>query len=59
MSTFLLTVAAIWTVAAITPGPNFFFVVRCALTCGWKTAMAAVAGVVTGHYAGAWPDGWE
>jgi threonine/homoserine/homoserine lactone efflux protein len=46
--TFLLSVAAIWGVAAVTPGPNFFFIVRCALTCSRQTAMSAVAGIVTG-----------
>jgi threonine/homoserine/homoserine lactone efflux protein len=45
---FLLTVAVIWAIAAITPGPNFFFIVRCALTGSRCTAMSAVAGVVTG-----------
>jgi protein-S-isoprenylcysteine O-methyltransferase Ste14 len=45
---FLLTVAAIWAIAAITPGPNFFFIVRCALTGSRRAAMSAVAGVVTG-----------
>lgn len=45
---FLLTVAVIWGIAAITPGPNFFFIVRCALTSSRRMAMSAVAGVVTG-----------
>jgi hypothetical protein len=42
---FLLTVAVIWGIAAITPGPNFFFIVRCALTSSRRMAMSAVAGV--------------
>jgi threonine/homoserine/homoserine lactone efflux protein len=48
MPDFLLTVAVIWGIAAITPGPNFFFIVRCALTRARRTAMSAVAGIVTG-----------
>lgn len=48
MPDFLLTVAVIWAIAAITPGPNFFFIVRCALTGSRRTAMAAASGVVTG-----------
>ncbi|QND53195.1 LysE family transporter [Phyllobacterium sp. 628] len=45
---FLLTVAAIWTIAALTPGPNFFMVVRCTLTGSRKIAVSAVAGTLTG-----------
>jgi threonine efflux protein len=45
---FVLTVAVIWGIAAVTPGPNFFFIVRCALTGTRRTALSAVAGVVTG-----------
>lgn len=38
---FLLSVAAIWTVAAITPGPDFFIVVKTALE-GLRSAAVAV-----------------
>ena len=48
MPHFLLTVAVIWGVAAVTPGPNFFFVIRCALTRSRPMALAAVLGIVTG-----------
>lgn len=45
---FLLTVALIWTVAAITPGPNFLVAVRCCLAGSRRIAFAAVAGTLTG-----------
>lgn len=45
---FLVTVATIWAVAAITPGPNFLVVVRCALTGSRAVAFGAVAGTLTG-----------
>ena len=45
---FLLTVAAIWAVAAVTPGPNFLVVVRCALSGSKAMAHGAVAGTLTG-----------
>ena len=45
---FLLTVAAIWTIAALTPGPNFFLIVRCTLTGSRKIAISAAAGTLTG-----------
>ncbi|MBJ3776668.1 LysE family translocator [Acuticoccus mangrovi] len=45
---FLLTVALIWFVAAVTPGPNFLVVVRCALSGTRAVALAAVAGTLTG-----------
>lgn len=50
MSTSLLSVAAIWGIAAVSPGQNFLFIVRCALTCSRQAAMSAVAGVVTGTF---------
>lgn len=45
---FLLTVAGIWAVAAMTPGPNFLVVVRCALSGDRSLAFASVAGTVAG-----------
>ncbi|WP_108659819.1 LysE family translocator [Acuticoccus kandeliae] len=47
---FLLTVALIWLVAAITPGPNFLVVVRCALTGSRPVAYAAVGGTLFGTF---------
>ena len=45
---FLFTVAAIWAVAAVTPGPNFLVAVRCALSGSKAAAYGAVAGTITG-----------
>lgn len=45
---FLVSVATIWAVAAITPGPNFFIVVRTALEGSRNAALAVIAGVVLG-----------
>ncbi len=45
---FLLTVALIWTVAAVTPGPNFLVAVRCAVGGSRRIATAAVAGTLVG-----------
>lgn len=47
---FLLSVAAIWAVAAITPGPNFFIVVRTALEGSRSAAVAVIAGVILGTF---------
>jgi threonine/homoserine/homoserine lactone efflux protein len=47
---FLLSVAAIWAVAAITPGPNFFIVVRTALEGSARAAIAVIVGVVLGTF---------
>jgi threonine/homoserine/homoserine lactone efflux protein len=47
---FLLSVAAIWAVAAITPGPNFFLVVRTALEGSARAAVAVIAGVILGTF---------
>jgi threonine/homoserine/homoserine lactone efflux protein len=46
--TFLLSVAAIWAVACITPGPNTLLVMRYALTAPRQVAVAAAAGTITG-----------
>jgi RhtB (resistance to homoserine/threonine) family protein len=45
---FLFSVAAIWAVAAITPGPNFFIVVRTALEGSTRAAVAVIGGVILG-----------
>ncbi len=47
---FLLSVAAIWAVAAITPGPNFFIVVRTALEGSRSAAVAVIVGVILGTF---------
>jgi threonine/homoserine/homoserine lactone efflux protein len=47
---FLLSVAAIWAVAAITPGPNFLIVVRTALEGSRGAAVAVIAGVILGTF---------
>lgn len=46
--TFLLSVAAIWAVACITPGPNTLLVMRYALTAPRQVAIVAAAGTITG-----------
>lgn len=45
---FLLTVAMIWAMAAITPGANFLVVVRCALTGSRPVIIAAILGTIAG-----------
>ena len=45
---FLPTVALIWTVAAVTPGPNFLVAVRCAVGGSRRVAFAAVGGTLVG-----------
>lgn len=47
---YLLTVALIWTVAAITPGPNFLAMTRYSLAGSRRTAFAAGAGTVIGTF---------
>jgi len=44
----LLMVAAIWTVAAITPGPNFLMTLRISATQSRATGLMAVAGIGVG-----------
>lgn len=46
----LLTVAVIWAVAVITPGPNFLMVLRTSATQSRASALFAVAGVGTGTF---------
>ncbi|MGE7370084.1 LysE family translocator [Neorhizobium sp. NPDC001467] len=45
---FLISVATIWAVACITPGPNTLLVIRYALTAPRKVAIVASCGTVTG-----------
>lgn len=44
----LLTVAAIWTMAALTPGPNFLMMVRISARYSRARGLIAVAGIGTG-----------
>ncbi|MGK9054686.1 LysE family transporter [Neorhizobium sp. CSC1952] len=46
--TFLLSVATIWAVACITPGPNTLLVMRYALTAPRRVAIVAACGTITG-----------
>lgn len=45
---FILTVAAIWTIAVVTPGPNFFLLVNLVLSGPSRVAAFGAAGMVTG-----------
>ncbi|MBW6423378.1 LysE family translocator [Rhizobium sp. XQZ8] len=45
---FLLSVAMIWGVACITPGPNTLLIMRYCLTAPRKVALVAAAGTITG-----------
>lgn len=45
---FILTVAAIWTIAVLSPGPNFFLLVKLGLSGPRRVAVFAAAGTVTG-----------
>ncbi|MCF3931950.1 LysE family translocator [Acuticoccus sp. M5D2P5] len=45
---FLVTVALIWTVAAVTPGPNVLVAIRCSINGSRRTAFASVAGTLCG-----------
>ncbi|THB76775.1 MAG: lysine transporter LysE [Desulfobulbaceae bacterium] len=46
--TIVYTVAAIWAVAAMTPGPNFFITVHTAIGSSRKNSLYIVLGIVTG-----------
>jgi threonine/homoserine/homoserine lactone efflux protein len=48
VATFLFSVAAIWAVACITPGPNTLLAMRYCLTAPRRVAIVAAAGTVTG-----------
>ncbi len=45
---FLLSVAMIWAVACVTPGPNTLLIMRYCLTAPRKVAIVAAAGTITG-----------
>ncbi|MGN7294611.1 LysE family translocator [Rhizobium sp. SAFR-030] len=47
---FLLSVATIWAVACITPGPNTLLVIRYCLTAPRKVAIVAAMGTITGTF---------
>lgn len=44
----LLSVAALWALAAISPGPNFLMAARVALTRSRRAGLSAVAGIALG-----------
>jgi threonine/homoserine/homoserine lactone efflux protein len=44
----LLSVAALWALAAISPGPNFLMTVRVALTRSRHAGLSAIAGIALG-----------
>ncbi len=46
----LLSVALIWTIAAVTPGPNFFIIVHTAVKETRRLSLYTVAGIVTGTF---------
>ncbi len=47
---FLLSVATIWAVACITPGPNTLLVMRYALTAPRRVPILAAMGTITGTF---------
>lgn len=47
---FFLSVAAIWAIACITPGPSTLLAIRYCLTSPRKVAIAAAAGTITGTF---------
>lgn len=46
----LITVAAIWGLAAVTPGPNFFITVHTAVDTDKQTSLYTVLGIVCGTF---------
>src|SRR5471030_3095432 len=44
----LLSLALLWTVAVVTPGPNFFNTAQLAASCSRKHGVVAALGVATG-----------
>ncbi|OLF51952.1 LysE family translocator [Pseudomonas chlororaphis] len=44
----LLSLALLWTVAVVTPGPNFFTTAQLAASCSRRHGLAAALGVATG-----------
>jgi threonine/homoserine/homoserine lactone efflux protein len=47
---FFLSVAAIWAIASITPGPNTLLAIRYCLTSSREVAMIAACGTVSGTF---------
>jgi threonine/homoserine/homoserine lactone efflux protein len=47
---FFLSVAAIWAIASITPGPNTLLAIRYCLTSTRRVAVTAASGTVTGTF---------
>ncbi len=47
---FFLSVAAIWTIACVTPGPNTLLVIRYCLTSPRQVGITAACGTVTGTF---------
>lgn len=48
MSLVLPSVAIIWSIAVVTPGPNFFITIKTAISSSQRTALAVVLGICTG-----------
>lgn len=47
-ATILLSVAGIWTLAAVTPGPNFFLTAQTAVSGSRSAALWGVLGIACG-----------
>jgi threonine/homoserine/homoserine lactone efflux protein len=45
----LLSLALLWTVAVVTPGPNFFTTAQLAASCSRRHGVFAALGVATGN----------
>lgn len=54
----LLSLALLWTVAVVTPGPNFFTTAQLAASCSRRHGMIAALGVATGTVLWGWPAAW-
>ena len=48
LSIILISVAFVWSIAVITPGPNFFITVRTAISRSRRSALFVVLGISTG-----------
>ena len=46
--TILLSVAALWAFAVVSPGPNFLVTARLGMACSRRAAMQAVCGIILG-----------
>ena len=47
---FYLTVAIIWAIAAVTPGPNFFITIQTAIGESYKKSVFTISGIVAGTF---------